>query len=76
MNILGYSDESVLENNTLVMGNLEIESEKTLIVKKVDIYQEIQKLKVSQNNVVSELQYQIDQLKEVIKNLTDIELHG
>lgn len=76
MNILGYSDESVLENNTLVMGNLEIESEKTLIVKKVDIYQEIQKLKVSQNNVVSDLQYQIDQLKEVIKNLTDIELHG
>lgn len=76
MNILGYSDESVLENNTLVMGNLEIESEKTLIVKKVDIYEEIQKLKVSQNNVVSDLQYQIDQLKEVIKNLTDIELHG
>lgn len=76
MNILGYSDESVLENNTLVMGNLEIESEKTLIVKKVDIYQEIQKLKVSQNNVVSGLQYQIDQLKEVIKNLTDINLHG
>jgi len=75
MNILGYSDESVLENNTLVMGNLEIESEKTLIVKKVDIYQEIQKLKVSQNNVVSELQYQIDQLKEVIKNLTNINLH-
>ena len=76
MNILGYSDESVLENNTLVMGNLEIESEKTLIVKKVDIYQEIQKLKVSQNNVVSDLQYQIDQLKEVIKNLTDVNLHG
>jgi hypothetical protein len=76
MNILGYSDESVLENNTLVMGNLEIESEKTLIVKKVDIYQEIQKLKVSQNNVVSGLQYQIDQLKEVIKNLTDVNLHG
>jgi hypothetical protein len=76
MNILGYSDESVLENNTLVMGNLEIESEKTLIVKKVDIYQEIQKLKVSQNNVVSDLQYQIEQLKEVIKNLTDINLHG
>ena len=76
MNILGYSDESVLENNTLVMGNLEIESEKTLIVKKVDIYEEIQKLKVSQNNVVSDLQYQIDQLKEVIKNLTDVNLHG
>ena len=76
MNILGYSDESVLENNTLVMGNLEIESEKTLIVKKVDIYQEIQKLKVSQNNIVSDLQYQIEQLKEVIKNLTDINLHG
>lgn len=76
MNILGYSDESVLENNTLVMGNLEIESEKTLIVKNVDIYEEIQKLKVSQNNVVSDLQYQIDQLKEVIKNLTDINLHG
>jgi hypothetical protein len=76
MNILGYSDESVLENNTIVMGNLEIESEKTLIVKKVDIYQEIQKLKVSQNNVVSDLQYQIEQLKEVIKNLTDINLHG
>ena len=76
MNILGYSDESVLENNTLVMGNLEIESEKTLIVKNVDIYEEIQKLKVSQNNVVSDLQYQIEQLKEVIKNLTDINLHG
>jgi hypothetical protein len=76
MNILGYSDESVLENNTIVMGNLEIESEKTLIVKKVDIYQEIQKLKVSQNNIVSDLQYQIEQLKEVIKNLTDINLHG
>ena len=76
MNILGYSDESVLENNTLVMGNLEIESEKTLIVKKVDIYQEIQKLKVSQNNDVSDLQYQIDQLKEVIKNLKDVNLHG
>ena len=76
MNILGYSDESVLENNTLVMGNLEIESQKTLIVKNVDIYEEIQKLKVSQNNVVSDLQYQIDQLKEVIKNLTDINLHG
>ena len=58
------------------MGNLEIESEKTLIVKKVDIYQEIQKLKVSQNNIVSDLQYQIEQLKEVIKNLTDINLHG
>ena len=76
MNVLGFSDESVLENNTLVMGNLEIESQKTLIVKNVDIYEEIQKLKVSQNNVVSDLQYQIEQLKEVIKNLTDVNLHG
>lgn len=76
MNILGYNDESVLENNILVLGNLEIVSDKTLIVKKVDIYQEIQKLKVSQNNVVTDLQYQIDQLKEVIKNLTDVNLHG
>lgn len=76
MNVLGFSDESVLENNTLVMGNLEIESQKTLIVKNVDIYEEIQKLKVSQNTVVSNLQYEIDQLKEVIKNLTDINLHG
>ena len=75
MNVLGFSDESVLENNTLVMGNLEIESQKTLIVKNVDIYEEIQKLKVSQNNVVSDLQYQIEQLKEVIKNLTDLNLN-
>lgn len=76
MNVLGFSDESVLENNTLVMGNLEIESQKTLIVKNVDIYEEIQKLKTNQNNVVSDLQYQIEQLKEVIKNLTDVNLHG
>ena len=67
MNVLGFSDESVLENNTLVMGNLEIESQKTLIVKNVDIYEEIQKLKTNQNNIVSDLQYQIEQLKEVIK---------
>lgn len=76
MNVLGFSDESVLENNTLVMGNLEIESQKTLIVKNVDIYEEIQKLKTNQNNIVSDLQYQIEQLKEVIKNLTDVNLHG
>lgn len=76
MNVLGYSDESVLENNTIVMGNLEIENQNTLIVKDVDIYDEIQKLKVNQNTDVSKLQYQIDQLKEVIKNLTDINLHG
>ena len=76
MNVLGYSDESVLENNTIVMGNLEIENQNTLIVKDVDIYDEIQKLKVNQNTDVSKLQYEIDQLKEVIKNLTDINLHG
>ena len=75
MNVLGYSDESVLENNTIVMGNLEIDKKNTLIVKDLDIYDEIQKLKVSQNNLVSNLQYEIDQLKEVIKNLTDINLH-
>ena len=76
MNVLGYSDESVLENNTIVMGNLEIDNDNTLIVKDLDIYDEIQKLKVNQNTDVSKLQYQIDQLKEVIKNLTDINLHG
>jgi len=76
MNVLGYSDESVLENNTIVMGNLEIENQNTLIVKDVDIYEEIQKIKTNQNTDISKLQYQIDQLKEVIKNLTNINLHG
>lgn len=76
MNVLGYSDESVLENNTIVMGNLEIENQNTLIVKDVDIYEEIQKIKTNQNTDISKLQYEIDQLKEVIKNLTDINLHG
>lgn len=76
MNVLGYSDESVLENNTIVMGNLEIDKKNTLIVKNVDIYEEIQKLKVNQTTDISKLQYQIEQLKEVIKNLTDINLHG
>lgn len=75
MNVLGYSDESVLENNTIVMGNLEIDKKNTLIVKDLDIYEEIQKLKTNQNNIVTDLQYQIDQLKEVIKNLTNINLH-
>lgn len=76
MNVLGYSDESVLENNTIVMGNLEIDNKNTLIVKDLDIYEEIQKLKVNQTTDISKLQYQIEQLKEVIKNLTDINLHG
>lgn len=76
MNVLGYSDDSVLENNTIVMGNLEIDKKNTLIVKNVDIYEEIQKLKVNQTTDISKLQYQIEQLKEVIKNLTDINLHG
>lgn len=76
MNVLGYSDESVLENNTIVMGNLEIDKKNTLIVKDLDIYEEIQKLKVNQTTDISKLQYQIEQLKEVIKNLTDINLHG
>jgi len=76
MNVLGYSDESVLENNTIVMGNLEIENQNTLIVKDVDIYEEIQKIKINQNTDISKLQYEIDQLKEVIKNLTNINLHG
>lgn len=76
MNVLGYSDESVLENNTIVMGNLEIDNKNTLIVKDLDIYEEIQKLKVNQTTDISKLQYQIDQLKEVIINLTNINLHG
>ena len=75
MNVLGYSDESVLENNTIVMGNLEIDKKNTLIVKDLDIYEEIQKLKVNQTTDISKLQYQIEQLKEVIKNLTDINLN-
>ena len=76
MNIFGYSDESVLENNTIVMGNLEIEGQNTLIVKDVDIFEEIQKIKVNQTTDVIQLQYQIDQLKEVIMNLTNINLQG
>ena len=75
MNVLGYSDESVLENNTIVMGNLEIDNKNTLIVKGLDIYEEIQKLKVNQTTYISKLQYEIDQLKEVIINLTNINLH-
>lgn len=65
MNVLGFSDESVIETSTVVRGSIEIEGEQnTLIIKEVDIYDK-----------VLILQYQIDQLKEVIKHLTNINLN-
>lgn len=65
MNVLGYSDENVIESNTVVTGTLEIQGQQnTLIIKDVDVYDKI---------VI--LQYQIDQLKEIVKNLTNINLN-
>lgn len=65
MNVTGFSDESVIDTNTIVRGSLEIEGEQnTLIIKDVDIYDKV---------II--LQYQVDQLKEIIKNLTNINLN-
>ena len=65
MNVLGYSDENVIESNTVVTGTLEIQGQQnTLIIKDVDVYDKI---------VI--LPYQIDQVKEIVKNLPNINLN-
>lgn len=75
MNILGYDDESNITNDVLVSGNIQLENRSKLIIKEVDIYEQVVSTKDKQRDDIINLQEQINKLKKVILQLTNIDLN-